>query len=115
MRRGDIYQADLEPARGAEANKARPVVIVSRDALNQAVEELGYGVVTIVPLTSNIKRLYEFQTILRAEDTGLPHHSRVQAEQVRAVAVERLIHRVGGLNAELIAEIGEALRIHLDL
>lgn len=37
MKRGDIYLADLEPSRGSEANKTRPVVIVSHDALSDVV------------------------------------------------------------------------------
>ncbi|GAA2129419.1 type II toxin-antitoxin system PemK/MazF family toxin [Glycomyces algeriensis] len=115
MRRGDIYQVDFEPARGAEANKARPAVIVSNNALNEAVDELGYGVITVVPLTSNTKRVLQFQTLLRAADTGLSFDSKVQTELVRALSVERFIHRIGGLNAELLAHVDEGLRMHLDL
>ncbi|MQM25374.1 type II toxin-antitoxin system PemK/MazF family toxin [Glycomyces albidus] len=115
MRRGDIYQVDFEPSRGAEANKARPAIVVSRDTLNQAVEELGYGVITVVPLTSNTKRILQFQTLLRSVDTGLPSDSKTLTEQVRALSVERFIHRVGGLNAELLARVDADLRLHLDL
>lgn len=41
MRRGDIYLADLDPSRGSEAAKTRLVVVVSHDAFNQSVTELG--------------------------------------------------------------------------
>jgi len=115
MRRGDIYQVDFEPARGTEANKTRPAVVVSHNALNEAVEELGYGVITVLPLTSNTKRVLQFQTMLRAVDTGLPFDSKAQTELIRALSVERFIHRVGGLNAELLARVDEDLRMHLDL
>lgn len=115
MRRGDIYQVDFEPSRGAEANKARPAIVVSNNALNEAVDELGYGVVTVVPLTSNTKRVLQFQTMLPAADTGLSFDSKVQTELVRALSVERFIHRLGGLNAELLARVDEGLRRHLDL
>lgn len=115
MRRGDIYQVDFEPARGAEANKARPAIVVSRNTLNEAIEELGYGVLTVVPLTTNTKRVLQFQTLLRAADTGLPSDSKTLTEQVRALSVERFLHRVGGLNAELLARIDADLRLHLDL
>jgi mRNA interferase MazF len=115
MRRGDIYQVDFEPARGAEANKARPAIIVSHNALNEAVDELGYGVITVVPLTSNTKRILQFQTLLRADETGLAFDSKAQTELVRALSVERFIHRVGGLNAERLSRVEEGLRVHLDL
>jgi mRNA interferase MazF len=115
MRRGDIYQVDFEPARGAEANKARPAIIVSNNALNEAVDELGYGVLTVVPLTSNTKRVLQFQTLLRANESGLSFDSKAQTELVRALSVDRFIHRVGGLNAEQLARVEDGLRMHLAL
>jgi mRNA interferase MazF len=115
MRKGDIYQVDFEPARGAEANKARPAIIVSHNALNEAVDELGYGVITVVPLTSNTKRVLQFQTLLHADETGLSFDSKAQTELIRALSVERFIHRVGGLNTEQLTRVEEGLRLHLDL
>jgi len=115
MRRGDIYQVDFEPIRGAEANKARPAIVVSRNTLNEAVDELGYGVITVVPLTSNTKRVLQFQTLLQAADTGLPSDSKTLTEQVRALSVDRFIHRVGAINAELLARVDADLRFHLNL
>jgi mRNA interferase MazF len=115
MRRGEIRLVDLEPVRGAEADKRRPAVIVSNDAANLAAAHLGRGVVTVVPVTSAIDRVYPFQVLLRAADTGLPKDSKAQAEQVRAVAVERLGARVGALPPALMATLDEALRLHLAL
>ena len=115
MRRGEIRLVDLEPVRGSEAAKRRPAVIVSNDGANLAAARLGRGVVTVVPVTSAIDRVYPFQVLLRAADTGLRNDSKAQAEQVRAVAVERLGARVGTLPPALIAELDEALRLHLAL
>ena len=115
MNRGDLYLADLEPVRGAEADKSRPVVIVTNDAANERAERLGRGVITVVPLTSNIARVYPFQVLLPARLTGLPRDSKAQAEQVRAIAVERIGARLGTVPAPVMAEIDEALRVQLDL
>ena len=52
MLRGEIRLIDLDPARGAEANKRRPAVIVSNDGANRAAARLRRGVVTVVPITS---------------------------------------------------------------
>ncbi len=90
MQRGEVYFADLNPARGSEANKRRPVLIVSNDGLNRTVARLGCGVITIVPLTSNTDRVYNFQVLLPALASGLPQDSKAQCEQVRSVAAERL-------------------------
>ena len=115
MRRGEICLVDLDPARGAEAVKRRPAVIVSNDGANSAAERLGRGVVTIVPATSNTERIYPFQVLLRASETGLDRDSKAQAEQVRSVAVESVGARVGVLRPELLASLDEALRLHLAL
>jgi mRNA interferase MazF len=46
MLRGEIRLVDLEPARGSEAHKRRPAVIVSNDAANATAARLGRGVIT---------------------------------------------------------------------
>ncbi|MFC4001887.1 type II toxin-antitoxin system PemK/MazF family toxin [Prauserella oleivorans] len=115
MRRGDIYLADLEPVRGAETNKRRPVVIVSNDGANATAARLHRGVLTVVPLTSNTRRVYPFQVLLPAADAGLQHDSKAQAEQVRSIAVERFGARLGRLTPKLLQELDDALRLHLNL
>lgn len=115
MPRGDIVLVDLEPVRGSEANKRRPGIIVSNDAANATARRLGHGVVTVVPVTSNIERVYPFQVLLPAEETGLERDSKAQAEQVRSVAVERVGDRLGVIPAAIMREIEDALRLHLDL
>jgi mRNA interferase MazF len=115
MLRGEIRVVDLDPARGSEANKRRPAVIVSNDGANSTAARLGRGVVTVVPVTSNVTRVYPFQVLLPAARSGLPKDSKAQAEQVRSVAVERVGRRVGQLTAPLMAELDDALRLHLGL
>jgi mRNA interferase MazF len=115
MRRGEIRLVDLDPVRGAEANKRRPAVIVSNDGANSTAERLGRGVVTVVPTTSSTERVYPFQVLLRASDTGLDRDSKAQAEQVRSVAAERIGARVGVVPPELLVLLDEALRLHLAL
>ena len=115
MRRGEIHWVDLDPARGAEANKRRPAVIVSNDGANTTANRLGRGVVTVVPVTSNTGRVYPFQVLLAADATGLPRESKAQAEQVRSVAVERIGALVGSLSAADLVALDEALRLHLAL
>jgi mRNA interferase MazF len=115
MRRGDIRLVDLDPTRGSEAAKRRPAVVVSNDAANATAMRLGRGVVTVVPVTSNIERVYPFQVLLPAGHTGLSRDSKAQAEQVRTVAVERIGDRIGRLTSDLMRGLDDALRVHLDL
>ena len=115
MLRGEIRLVDLDPAVGAEANKTRPAVVVSNDGANATAARLGRGVVTVVPLSSNLARVYPFQVALPATETGLSADSKAQAEQVRSVAVQRVGRRLGRLPAQLMAQLDEALRLHLAL
>jgi mRNA interferase MazF len=115
MRRGDIRLVDLEPARGAEANKRRPAVIVSNDGANATAARLGRGVITVVPVTSSVTRVYPFQVRLPAGSTWLRTESKAQAEQVRSVAIQRVGRRVGVVSPEIMSELEEALRLHLAL
>ncbi|MBO3733354.1 type II toxin-antitoxin system PemK/MazF family toxin [Glycomyces niveus] len=115
MRRGDIYLVDFEPARGSEVDKARPAILVSNDGANRQAERLGRGVLAVVPMTSNIKRVFPFQVRIPATSTGLDHDSKAQAEQVKAVDFDRFFHQVGSVSAEYMAQVDDALRVHLDL
>ena len=115
MVRGEVRLVDLDPARAGEANKQRPAVIVSNDGANATAAKLGRGVVTVVPITSNVDRVHPFQVLLPAGESGLGRDSKAQAEQVRSVAVERVMARVGILPPTLMLKVEEALRLHLAL
>jgi mRNA interferase MazF len=115
MRRGDIVVVSFDPVRGSEASKIRPAVVVSNDTATSTAARLRRGVVTVVPITSRIDRVYPFQVLLRAGQSGLRNDSKAQAEQVRSVAVERLGKQVGRLPDDVMTEVDEALRVHLSL
>ncbi len=115
MRRGDICLVDFEPALASEANKRRPAVVVSNDGANTAATRLGRGVITVVPVTSSTARVYPFQVLLPAELTGLREDSKAQAEQVRSVSVDRVGRTLGSVPGRVMAELDQALRLHLAL
>lgn len=111
MKRGDIYFANLDPTVGAEIQKKRPVVIVSNNANNKAA-----STITIVPLTSNTKKVYPFEVLLDAKNTGLKKDSKAQCHQVRTISKIRIqTAKVGSVNTQLMIKIDNSLRIHLDL
>jgi len=115
MRRGDIYSVELDPARGSEADKRRPAVIVSNDSANATAGRLGRGVITVVPVTSKVERVYPFQVLLPAAATGLERDSKAQAEQVRSISVKRVGGRLGVVPNSIMLDLDEALRLHLGL
>jgi mRNA interferase MazF len=112
MRRGDIYQADLNPVQGSEQCGTRPVIIVSRDAINE-----NSPVVIVVPTTGaeNKSKLYPTHILLRAGTGGLTKDSIVLTEQVRAITKARLRVNMGQLRLEHMSLISAALKIAMDL
>lgn len=107
MRRGEIYFANLDPTVGSEIRKKRPVIIVSNDANNKVA-----STVTIVPLTSNIKKVYPFEVILQMQDSGLSKHSKAQCHQIRTISKIRIDKKVGVVSREIMLKIDAAIKIH---
>ncbi len=111
MKRGDIVYADLSPTVGSEINKRRPVLIVSNDASNRAA-----NTVTVLPITSNIAKVFPFEVALSREDSGLPKDSKAQAQQIRTIAKERITGQLAGrLKAEKMGAVDAAIMLHLAL
>jgi mRNA interferase MazF len=60
-------------------------------------------------------RVFPFQVLVAEGESGLRVESKVQAEQVRAVAVERVGPVLGQLPAPLMNAVDDTLRLQLDL
>lgn len=69
----------------------------------------------VVPVTGNTRQVFPFQTLLPAVNTRLRLDSKAQAEQIRSVTVDRLGPVVARLPPSLMAELDDALRLHLHL
>jgi len=109
MKRGEIWFADLSPTRGSEIAKCRPVLIVSNDANNRAS-----STITVLPITSNVTRVYPFEVFLASTECGLPKDSKIQAQQIRTIAKERITgNSIGKLDKEKSREVDAAIRLHL--
>ena len=111
-KRGDVYKARLDPSEGSEQAGERPVIIMSRDAINQSSP-----VVVIVPVTdrSHKARIYPSHVVLKTGEGGLTKESVALGEQVRAINKTRFTGYVGHLSNNSITQIGAALKITLDL
>ncbi len=112
MRRGDIYDARLGQTEGSEQAGTRPVLIVTRDAINS-----NSPVVVVVPLTRALHkiRIYPSHVLVPSSEGGLTEPSVALCEQARAIDKRRLIRFRGSLNPDTLALVNEALRITLDL
>ncbi len=111
MKRGEIYYANLDPTIGSETAKRRPVLLVSNDANNRAA-----NTITVLPITSNVSRVYPFEVLLQPQDSGLPKPSKVQAQQVRTISKQRIEATIiGCLSTAMMQQIDAALKLHLAL
>jgi mRNA interferase MazF len=112
VRRGDVFDARLDPVEGSEQAGSRPVIVISRDAINVASP-----VVVVVPCTTfrTGRRIYPSQVLLHAPDGGLRADSIALGEQIRAVAITRMGARRGTLSPEALRRLERALLITLDL
>ena len=86
IRRGQVWIANLNPNRGHEAGKVRPVVIVQGDWLSAAQSRT----VVVLPLTSDVRRDAEPLRVTIGARGGLRMDSQVVVEQPRTLDRRRL-------------------------
>ncbi len=113
--RGDIVYAELDPVIAPEQGRVRPCVVVVGDEFSQAGLRARVGMTTVVPLTRNVAGVRPFQAFLPAGDTGLPHDSKAQIEQIRSVSTDRIIRVIGRLRESRQPEVDALIRDYLDV
>jgi mRNA interferase MazF len=96
LQRYGIYLADLNPTRGSEMNKKRPVVIVSDEEMNAALQTI-----VVCPLTTNIHPTWRS----RIQITSAGRKAEIAVDQIRAVSKDRLIKKVDQLSNTAAKEL----------
>ena len=108
-----VFRADLNPIIGSEQAGTRPVLVVSREAINRSLP-----IVAILPLTTHRpgRRIYATEVLIPAGAAGQPEDSVVMAHQVRTISTRRLKEAYGELSKpELKEAVRQAMKLYLDL
>ncbi|MBP6872559.1 MAG: type II toxin-antitoxin system PemK/MazF family toxin [Bacteroidales bacterium] len=105
MKQREIWMADLNPVKGSEQQGIQPVVVISGNAMN---DNLGIGI--ICPLTSKIKH-YAGCLVFKKDDINrLDDDSEIITFQVRTIARERMISKIGEITKQQLEIIKKGLQ-----
>ena len=117
--RGEIWELDLNPARGREQRGVRPCLIVSTDALNTS----SFGTIIVCPITTRERTTFRWRPGLVPEDlrvvdrTWEPRPAWVATDQIVTVdrAERALRHLATVAEAKKMGAVDASLRMLLDL
>ena len=108
MRQREIWTVNLEPTIGAEIKKTRPCVIVNDDTIGILPMKI---VAPITDYKDKFKDVPWMVALTPEHENGLDKKSVVDLFQVRSVAEERLVERVGIIGADQLLSVKTALKV----
>lgn len=111
MKRGDVFYADLNPVVGSEQGGIRPVLVIQNDVGNKYSPTV---IVAAITSQVNKAKLPTHVQIVSAAHS-LPKNSVVLCEQIRTIDKKRLREKLGGIDAENMRNVNNALRISVGL
>lgn len=98
-KRDEVWLIALDPSRGAEIKKTRPCLVISPDDMNEPLQT-----VLVAPMTRT-QRTYATRVNLNFRNkTG-----QVALDQLRAVARERLIRKLGVVSTKTADAVSSVL------
>lgn len=111
IRHGDVHVANLNPRRGTEPGKLRPVIVLQTGLLNDAEHPSTF----VVPCTTRLVGESLLRVALPKGIGGNVADCEAMIDQCRAIDNRRLTKRLGSLPKPILREVKEKLRLLLDL
>lgn len=104
MLQKDIYLTDLNPTKGKEQKGKRPIVIISGNTMNR-----NFDICIICPISSKIKNYTGSVKLAKNKINKLNEDSEILTFQVRTIAKERMMKKIGEITDEQLKEILHSL------
>ncbi|MFL5589808.1 MAG: type II toxin-antitoxin system PemK/MazF family toxin [Ktedonobacteraceae bacterium] len=111
-RRGEIWDVNWSPGRGAEQKGIRPALIIQNDRGNAS---LSYPLTIVASMSRTERELPLHVRIAPSEENGLSDFTDVKCEQIMTIEKSRLIRRRGSINSEELSRVDVALKLSLSL
>jgi mRNA interferase MazF len=111
-RRGEIWDVNWSPGRGAEQKGTRPALIIQNDRGNTSPS---YPLTIVASMSRTERELPLHVRIAPSAENGLTDFTDVKCEQVMTIEKSRLIRRRGSISSEELAKVDVALRLSLNL
>jgi mRNA interferase MazF len=105
--RRHLYFADLRPRFGTEPGKARPVLVIQSDLLNEA----GHPSTWVLPCTTRLTGASLLRVPLARLVAGNPRACEVMIDQSRSIDNRRFSRALGPLPRDILSEVEEKLRL----
>jgi mRNA interferase MazF len=111
-RRGEIWDVNWSPGRGAEQQGVRPALIIQNDRGNSSST---YPLTIVASMSRTERELPLHVRIAPTSENGLTDFTDVKCEQIMTIEKSRLIRRRGSITREELTRVDMALKISLDL
>lgn len=111
-RRGEIWDVDWSPGRGAEQQGIRPALVIQNDRGNSSHS---YPLTIVASMSRTERELPLHVRIAPTEQNGLTNFTDVKCEQVMTIEKTRLMRRRGSLTPEELRRVDHALKLSLNL
>jgi mRNA interferase MazF len=111
-RRGEIWDVNWSPGRGAEQKGIRPALIIQNDRGNAS---LSYPLTIVASMSRTERELPLHVRISPSEENGLTDFTDVKCEQVMTIEKSRLMRRRGGITPDELNRVDVALKLSLNL
>ncbi len=111
-RRGEIWDVNWSPGRGAEQQGTRPALIVQNDRGNTSHT---YPLTIVASMSRTERELPLHVRIAPTEENGLTDYTDVKCEQLMTIEKSRLLRRRGAISSEELSKVDVALRLSLNL